>query len=157
LYCKNNLKHFKESVEQLYSSINLLGKQITMFANDFDFINNDTIVFTDVAAGCPLSELLVCCYGGTKTSRFACQILKCTEAHYRLIQFNLRTQAAKALLEDQFGLNGVQLHSDKQSVLVAQSLLSRILRYYFAGPKRGKVEVFADGLPGLPDNIRPSR
>lgn len=27
-------------------------------------------------------------------------------------------------------------------------------RYYFRGPKRGQVEVFADNLPGTPDNIR---
>lgn len=60
-------------------------------------------------------------------------------------------------MDDEFGLNGVQMHTDRQSVLVAQSMLSRILRYYIDGPKRGQVEVFIDALPGLPDNIRPSR
>ena len=30
-------------------------------------------------------------------------------------------------------------------------------RYYLTGPKSGSLEVFADNLPGLPDNIRQSR
>lgn len=29
-------------------------------------------------------------------------------------------------------------------------------RHYFAGPKAGKTEIFADNLPGFPDNIRQS-
>lgn len=76
---------------------------------------------------------------------------------FRLIQLNLRSRKASILLDDQFGFNGVQSHPDQQSVLVAQSMLSRIMRFYFVGPKKGKLEVFSDRLPGLPDNIRPSR
>ncbi|KAI6174919.1 Adipocyte plasma membrane-associated protein [Aphelenchoides bicaudatus] len=136
------LDYSTESVEQLYSSINLLGKYSNMFANDFDFINNDTIVLSDFAGGYSMSDGFVCFYGATRTSR--------------LIQFNLRTREAKVLLDDQLGLNGVQSHTDKQSVLVAQSITSQIFRYYFAGPKQGKVEVFIDKMLGYPDNIRPS-
>lgn len=29
-------------------------------------------------------------------------------------------------------------------------------RFYLKGPKRGRKEIFADNLPGLPDNLRPS-
>jgi hypothetical protein len=47
-------------------------------------------------------------------------------------------------------------HPDKDSVLVAQCILSKIIRVYYKGPKKGKIEVFADGLPGIVDNIRES-
>jgi len=30
------------------------------------------------------------------------------------------------------------------------------LRYFLKGPRKGESEVFVDGLPGLPDNIRPT-
>ena len=33
---------------------------------------------------------------------------------------------------------------------------SRIFRYYLKGPKAGTHDVFVDGLPGMPDNIRPN-
>jgi hypothetical protein len=47
-------------------------------------------------------------------------------------------------------------HPDKDSVLVAQCILSKIIRVYYKGPKKGKYEVFADGLPGIVDNLRES-
>jgi hypothetical protein len=47
-------------------------------------------------------------------------------------------------------------HPDKDSVLVAQCTLSRIIRVYYKGPKKGKYEIFADGLPGIVDNLRES-
>ncbi|VDP90339.1 unnamed protein product [Echinostoma caproni] len=48
--------------------------------------------------------------------------------------------------------NGVQLHRDGQSVLVAETTRGRVVRI----PLDGKTPstVFADGLPGFPDNIR---
>ncbi len=48
----------------------------------------------------------------------------------------------------------VQIHPDKKSVLVTESGSARIQRYYFAGPKRGRSEIFIDNLPGYPDNVR---
>ena len=30
-----------------------------------------------------------------------------------------------------------------------------MFRYYLKGPKTGQIEIFADNLPGLVDNIRP--
>lgn len=59
-----------ESIKQLLSSINLIGKHAVMFADDFDFVDNETIVFSDLAAGCPLHDLFMCLYGGVKSSRY---------------------------------------------------------------------------------------
>ncbi|CAG7828399.1 unnamed protein product, partial [Allacma fusca] len=50
--------------------------------------------------------------------------------------------------------NGVQLSENEDFVLVSESIRSRVLRYHLKGPKAGQKDVFMDGLPGVPDNIR---
>lgn len=50
--------------------------------------------------------------------------------------------------------NGINVHPDRQSVLVTESCGACVTRIYFAGPKKGLVEPFSENLPGLPDNIR---
>lgn len=50
--------------------------------------------------------------------------------------------------------NGVALSSDEEFIIVAETARSRLLRYYLKGPKKGTHDVFVDGLPGLPDNLK---
>jgi sugar lactone lactonase YvrE len=57
------------------------------------------------------------------------------------------------LAGDIYFANGVQLHPDGHSVLVNEMANYRVLRHWVAGPKRGRTESFADGLPGFPDNL----
>ena len=49
--------------------------------------------------------------------------------------------------------NGICIASDGQSILFAETLGCSIKRYWFDGPKTGKVETVMDNLPGYPDNI----
>jgi sugar lactone lactonase YvrE len=49
--------------------------------------------------------------------------------------------------------NGVALAPDGLSVLVAETGAYRLTRLWLSGEKAGKHEVFADNLPGFPDNI----
>jgi ribose transport system permease protein len=49
--------------------------------------------------------------------------------------------------------NGICMASDGQSLLLNETWACRVLRYWFDGPKAGKVEVVIDGLPGYPDNV----
>ena len=44
--------------------------------------------------------------------------------------------------------NGVCSCHDGESILIGQTWLCRILRYWHSGAKRGALEVFADDLPG---------
>ena len=71
-----------------------------------------------------------------------------------MIRFNLNTNEAKVIVKDLGFSNGVQIHPDRQSLLVSECSKARITRYYFDGPKRGKKEIFVENLPGFPDNIR---
>ena len=49
--------------------------------------------------------------------------------------------------------NGICVASDGQSILFAETFGCSIKRYWFEGPKKGRVEVVMDNLPGYPDNI----
>lgn len=50
--------------------------------------------------------------------------------------------------------NGVALSDGEEFVIVAETGASMIHRYYLKGPKKGQSDVFLDGLPGLPDNLK---
>lgn len=49
--------------------------------------------------------------------------------------------------------NGVALSQDEDFVLVAETGRYRIQRVWLTGEKAGRVEIFVDNLPGLPDNL----
>ena len=49
--------------------------------------------------------------------------------------------------------NGICMTHDGQSFLFAETWACRISRYWFDGPKKGKVEPVIADLPGYPDNI----
>lgn len=49
--------------------------------------------------------------------------------------------------------NGVVLAPDESFVLVAQTGRACINRLWLSGPKAGRQDLFADNMPGLPDNL----
>lgn len=49
--------------------------------------------------------------------------------------------------------NGVILSDDESFVIVSETTNSRIIKYNLKGSKAGQQEIFAEGLPGVPDNI----
>ncbi len=49
--------------------------------------------------------------------------------------------------------NGVALAPDETFVLVAETGAYRITRVWLSGPSAGRTDVFADNLPGFPDNL----
>jgi sugar lactone lactonase YvrE len=49
--------------------------------------------------------------------------------------------------------NGICLAPDESFVLVAETSGARIMKYHLTGSKMGQSEIFADQLPGLPDNL----
>lgn len=51
--------------------------------------------------------------------------------------------------------NGVFLSSEEDFIVVAETARNRLYRFYLKGPKKGTHDIFADGLPGMPDNLKP--
>lgn len=130
----------KESVETLLSTTKPIDGLKMRFPDDFDFIDNDTIVFSDASTRYGYRDFLLSFleHGGDG----------------RIIKFKFSTGETQVLVDGLDFPNGVQMHTDKQSFLFCESVNARIYRFYFAGPKKGRLEIFIDNLPGYPDNIR---
>ncbi|XP_039282648.1 adipocyte plasma membrane-associated protein [Nilaparvata lugens] len=72
----------------------------------------------------------------------------------RLIKLDPATGKFTVLIDNLQFANGVVLSSDESFVIVAETIRSRIHRYYLKGPKKGTSDIFIEGLPGLPDNLK---
>ncbi|MBN9673873.1 SMP-30/gluconolactonase/LRE family protein [Labrenzia aggregata] len=71
----------------------------------------------------------------------------------RIICYDPATKKTRTLLKNLVFPNGVCTAHDGKSILFAESWGCRINRYWLEGPRKGKLEVLADRLPGYPDNI----
>ncbi|XP_072042327.1 adipocyte plasma membrane-associated protein-like [Amphiura filiformis] len=74
----------------------------------------------------------------------------------RLIWYNPKSSRSNVALPKLFFPNGITMSPQEDFLLIAESSRFRILKYYIDGPKSGNLEIFADNLPGIPDNITPS-
>jgi ribose transport system permease protein len=71
----------------------------------------------------------------------------------RIICYDPRTKSTRTIMSKLFFPNGICMTHDNQSFLFAETYGCSISRYWYDGPKAGKVEVVIANLPGLPDNI----
>lgn len=71
----------------------------------------------------------------------------------RIICYDPRTGKTRTVVRNLVFPNGICVAWDGQSILFAESWAGRISRYWFDGPKKGKVERVISSLPGYPDNI----
>jgi ribose transport system permease protein len=71
----------------------------------------------------------------------------------RIICYDTNTGKTQTAVRGLKFPNGICVASDKQSILFAETFGCSIKRYWFDGPKKGRVEVVMDNLPGYPDNI----
>lgn len=74
----------------------------------------------------------------------------------RLLSWDPSTNKTTVELRNYSFPNGVCVSHDENSVLINSSNLYRIDRYWIKGPKKGQLEPFITGLPGVPDNINRS-
>lgn len=71
----------------------------------------------------------------------------------RLLRYNTETKRTTTLMTGLQAANGVALGPEDAYILVNETGAYRVRQYWLTGPKAGQSKVFADGLPGLPDNI----
>ncbi|KAA3674232.1 adipocyte plasma membrane-associated protein [Paragonimus westermani] len=109
------------------------------FFNDLDILPNGTVILSESSIRYSLEEIM--------------RLVFEEEPSGRVISIDPMTGDWKELLGNSRFPNGVQLHRDGKSVLIAESGTSRILRLALDG---GRSAVFADNLPGIPDNVRMS-
>ncbi|XP_054763494.2 adipocyte plasma membrane-associated protein-like [Lytechinus pictus] len=132
-----------KSPKQLVSTKTSLGGHTMKFANDFQQLENGTFLFSDTSHKWHMTE-----YGLLVLENKACG---------RLLWYDPDTKTSGVAKDGLYSPNGIQLSPQKDFLLIAESTRYRITKYYVKGPKKGKTEIFANNLPGMPDNISPSR
>jgi ribose transport system permease protein len=76
-----------------------------------------------------------------------------SRASGRIICYDPRSGKTHTEIPKLVFANGVAMCRDGQSFMFAESWTCSISRYYFDGPKKGKIERVISDLPGYPDNI----
>jgi len=71
----------------------------------------------------------------------------------RLLAYHPATGQTELLQGGLQFANGVAVSGDGAFVLVNETGAYRVTRHWLAGPRKGTSDVFADDLPGLPDNV----
>lgn len=71
----------------------------------------------------------------------------------RFLVYDFNTGKTDVLLKGMQFSNGVAIGPEEAFVLVNETGSYRIMRYWLKGEKAGTADVFADNLPGFPDNI----
>jgi len=73
--------------------------------------------------------------------------------HGRLLSYDPNSGQTSLVLDELYFANGLILSPDESYLLINESTRTRISRYWLKGSNAGELEVFADNLPILPDNI----
>jgi len=71
----------------------------------------------------------------------------------RLIHLSRQSGELTVLADNLWFANGVVLSPLEDFIVVAETFASKLTKVHLSGAKKGKVEVFVDGLPGSPDNL----
>ncbi|KAI7743727.1 hypothetical protein M8C21_002233, partial [Ambrosia artemisiifolia] len=74
--------------------------------------------------------------------------------HGRLLSYDPLTKQTLVLARDLYFENGVELSPNEDFVIFCESFMMRCSRYYLEGERKGSIDIFIEGLPGFPDNLR---
>ncbi|XP_036911403.1 adipocyte plasma membrane-associated protein isoform X2 [Sturnira hondurensis] len=134
---------WKREVKLLLSSDTPIEGQKMSFLNDLTITQNGRkIYFTDSSSKWQRRDYLLLVMEGTDDGR--------------LLEYDTETKEVKVLLDQLRFPNGVQLSPAEDFILVVETTMARIRRFYLSGLMKGGADLFVENLPGFPDNIRPS-
>ena len=109
------------------------------FVDDLDIASDGKIYFSDASSKYG--------YGSDRLELFE------HSSNGRLLVYDPTTKKTTTLLKDLYFANGVALSSDESFVLVNETFMYRIQKYWLKGDKAGTSEIFIENLPGFPDNV----
>ncbi|XP_047600544.1 adipocyte plasma membrane-associated protein isoform X5 [Lutra lutra] len=134
---------WNREVKLLISSETPIEGRKMSFVNDLTITQDGRkIYFTDSSSKWQRRDYLLLVMEGTDDGR--------------LLEYDTETKEVKVLLDQLRFPNGVQLSPTEDFVLVAETTMARIRRFYLSGLMKGGADLFVENLPGFPDNIRPS-
>jgi len=73
----------------------------------------------------------------------------------RLFHYDRKNKVNKVLMDQLNFANGLALSPNEDYLVVAETASGRLQRYNLKGQRQGQLQLFADGLPGIPDNLTP--
>ncbi|WP_166269667.1 SMP-30/gluconolactonase/LRE family protein [Marinobacter caseinilyticus] len=109
------------------------------FADDVAIAPDGRIYFTDASSQFDIEN-------------FRLDLLE-MRPHGRLLRYDPQIGKSEVLLANLHFANGVAVSPAGDFVLVNETWKYRILKYWLSGRKAGQAEVFAENLPGFPDNL----
>lgn len=107
--------------------------------NDLDVAADGTIYFTEASQKFPMSQ-------------HVSDLLE-HQPNGRFLAWDPNTQKAWTLRKGIYFANGVAVSPDQSFVLVAETGMYRVQRFWLSGPQAGQWDIFIDNLPGFPDGI----
>ncbi len=123
-------------VTVLTDSVN--GQKL-MFPDDLDIAADGTIWFSNASQRSDQRRWILDFWEGRATGQ--------------LLSFDPVTRETRVGLDGLRFANGVAVGPDDRFVLVNETMAARITRLWLKGPAAGTRDVFADRLPGHPDNL----
>ena len=110
-----------------------------MLTDDLDIGSDGTIYFSDASS---------VNYLGNHTNDWG-------QPNGRLLSYNPNTDVTNLLLDNLYFANGVALSDDESYLLVNESAVNHVRRYWLTGPNAGQTDVFSNfnQFQGLPDNV----
>ncbi|KAM8810301.1 adipocyte plasma membrane-associated protein isoform 1-T1 [Eudromia elegans] len=127
--------------KMLVSTKTLIEGQKLSFLNDLTVTQDGRkIYFTDSSSKWQRRDYLFLVMEGTDDGR--------------LLEYDTVTKEVKVLMVGLQFPNGVQLSPAEDFVLVQETTMARIRRYYVSGLMKGGADIFVENMPGFPDNIR---
>lgn len=109
------------------------------FTDDVDIAPDGRIYFTDASSRFDQPDYML-------------DLLE-MRPHGRLLRYDPATGKTEVLLRDLYFANGVAVSPDGEYLLVNETWKYRIRKYWIGGADPASTEVFADNLPGFPDNL----
>jgi sugar lactone lactonase YvrE len=71
----------------------------------------------------------------------------------RLLAYEPETRITRLVLDRLYFANGVAVSPDQSFVLVVESSMARVRRYWLGAARKGESDIFIENLPGYPDGI----
>ena len=124
------------------SLLSIIDDSRMRFADDMDFGPDGRIYFSEATIRYDVTDWATDSMEGRGNGRVLC--------------YDPKTGLTRTVLPKRMFPNGICMTGDNESLFFAETWASRISRFWFDGPRKGKVETVIDDLPGYPDNIRRS-
>ena len=129
----------KLSDETNRSLLSIVDDSRMRLADDLDIAADGRVFFSEATIRYEMHDWIVDALEGRRNGRIIC--------------YDPKDGSSRTIIPKLQFPNGICMVADGESFLFAETWACRISRYWFSGPKTGKLAIVIADLPGYPDNI----